>query len=325
MSRKEKQTAARKVAVNKTPGSKIAAFFYPYKKHYSIFLLFLPVLIWYILFCYVPMHGILIAFEDFKIIKGVWGSEFVGLENFARLFRSPTFLRSLRNTIVISTIRIIVTFPMPIVLALMLNEVRNLGFKKIAQTISYLPHFLSWVVLAGIFTQLLSPSTGIVNMILNAFGIESIYFYGDNRWFIFTTVVTALWKEIGWGTVIYIAAITSIDTEQYEAADIDGASRWQKIFFITLPGIVPVITIQLILTSGNIINAGFDQIFNTYNEAVYETADIIDTYVYRKGMVDMEYSFSTAAGLFKNVVSFAMIIVTNMITKRLSDGENGIW
>lgn len=304
---------------------KIKQFFHPYMKHYSIFLLFLPVLIWYILFCYVPMHGILIAFEDFKIGKGVWGSEFVGLENFVKLFRSPIFVRSLRNTVVISFIRIIVGFPLPIILALMLNEVRNLRFKKIAQTVSYLPHFLSWVVLAGIFTQLFSPSTGIINQLITSLGGESIYFYGDNNWFVFTTILTAAWKETGWGTVIYIAAITSIDTGQYEAAEIDGASRWQKLLFITLPGIVPVITIQLILTSGNIINAGFDQIFNTYNEAVYETADIIDTYVYRKGMVDMEYSFSTAAGLFKNVVSFAMIIITNMITKRVSDGENGIW
>ncbi|MDD6174294.1 MAG: ABC transporter permease subunit [Firmicutes bacterium] len=301
----------------------IVRFFEPYKKNYDIFLLFVPVLLWYLIFCYLPMYGIVIAFQDFKLADGILGSQWIGFENFKKLFRSPSFLRVFRNSVEISLLRIIFGFPLPILLALMLNEVRNKAFKKVSQTISYLPHFLSWVVLAGVFTQILSPSTGIVNRLLNAIGIESIYFMGDPQWFRFTLIATGIWQSVGWGSIIYIAAITSIDSQMYEAAVIDGANRFQQIIKITLPSIAPVITIQLILTSGSIINAGFDQIFNMYNDSVMKVSDIIDTFVYRKGLAEMQFSFSTAVGLFKNVISFAMVIITNAISKRVND--NGIW
>lgn len=310
----------------KSKGSgKIAAFFYPYIKNRSIFLMFIPVLLWFILFDYVPMHGILIAFEDFKIGKGVFGSKFVGFANFRKLFQSPTFLRAFVNTVVISALRIVTTFPAPIILALLLNEVRHKRFKKVAQTITYLPHFLSWVVLAGIFLQILSPTSGVVNEVLNALGFESVYFLGDPKWFRFTLIITGLWKEVGWSTVIYMAALTSIDMELYEAAELAGANRWQKCIHITLPCLMPIITIQLILTAGSIMNGGFDQIFNLYNDGVMKVGDIIDTYVYRKGLESMGYSFATAAGLFKNVISFAMVLLTNRASKRFTDGEYGLW
>ena len=304
-------------------GKGIAGFFRPYVKNYDIFLLFLPVLAWYIIFCYLPMYGIVIAFQDFKLASGIAGSEWVGFAQFEKLFRSPSFLRVFKNSVEISLLRIVIGFPMPIILALMLNEIQNKYFKKISQTISYLPHFLSWVVLAGVFTQILSPSTGIVNKILNQLGVESIYFMGDPQWFRFTLISTGVWQSVGWGSIIYIAAITSIDTQLYEAAVIDGANRMQRIMKITLPSIAPVITIQLILTSGSIINAGFDQIFNMYNDSVMKVSDIIDTFVYRKGLVEMEYSFSTAVGLFKNIISLAFVVGTNFIAKRVND--NGIW
>ena len=287
--------------------------------------MFIPVLLWFILFDYVPMHGILIAFEDFKIGKGVFGSKFVGFANFRKLFQSPTFLRAFVNTVVISALRIVTTFPAPIILALLLNEVRHKRFKKVAQTITYLPHFLSWVVLAGIFLQILSPTSGVVNEVLNALGFESVYFLGDPKWFRFTLVITSLWKEVGWSTVIYMAALTSIDMELYEAAELAGANRWQKCIHITLPCLMPIITIQLILTAGSIMNGGFDQIFNLYNDGVMKVGDIIDTYVYRKGLESMGYSFATAAGLFKNVISFAMVLLTNRASKRFTDGEYGLW
>lgn len=301
----------------------VARYFEPYKKNYDIFLLFLPVLLWYLIFCYLPMYGIVIAFQDFKLAVGIKGSEWIGLEQFKKLFRSPSFLRVFQNSVEISLLRIIFGFPLPILLALMLNEVKSKTFKKVSQTISYLPHFLSWVVLAGVFTQILSPSTGIVNQILNAIGIDSIYFMGDPKWFRFTLIATGIWQSVGWGSIIYIAAITSIDSQMYEAAVIDGANRFQQIIKITLPSIAPVITIQLILTSGSIINAGFDQIFNMYNDSVMKVSDIIDTFVYRKGLTEMQFSFSTAVGLFKNVISFALVILTNTISKRVND--NGIW
>jgi len=227
--------------------------------------------------------------------------------------------------LIISFYKMITGFPAPIILALMLNEVRQKWFKKVAQTISYLPHFLSWIVLAGMFEQVLSPSTGVVNKMLNVVGIESIYFLGDARWARFTMVVTELWKGVGWGTIIYLAAITSIDTEQYEAAVLDGASRFQQICYITIPNMMYVITFQLILSAGGLLNSSFDQIYNMSNDATTKVLNTLGVLTYNKGLVDMDYSFSTAAGLWQTVVSFLLVIITNALAKRMSDGEYAIW
>lgn len=296
-----------------------------YGKQYQLVLMFLPAAITLALFAYAPMYGLTIAFKDFALLKGISGSPWVGLENFRKLLTAPSFSEVFVNTIKISFLRLIFGFPAPILLALLLNEVGNARFKKVVQTISYLPHFLSWVVLAGIVIQILSPSSGIVNQIIVMFGGNPIYFVADPRYFVPMLIVTGIWKEVGWGTVVYLASITSISPELYEAATIGGAGRFQKMLHITLPALRPVVSIMFILNSGNLINAGFDQIYNLSNPAVYKVADIIDTYVYRRGLLDMKYSFSSAAGLFKNVISFALVLTTNGLVKVISGKENGIW
>ncbi len=286
--------------------------------------MFLPVVAYFFIFRYIPMYGITLAFKKFTLSLGIMGSPWVGLANFESLLRTTTFFRAVRNTVVISLLKLVCGFPMPIILAILLNEVRNLRFKKAVQTISYLPHFLSWVVLAGLFGQLLSPNNGAVNYILKQlFGIQPIYFLADNRWYRTTLIITDIWKEVGWGSIIYLATISSINSEIYEAAECDGADRFQRIWYITLPELLSTITILLILNVGRIMDAGFDQIFNTYNNVVMETGDIIDTYVYRRGLGSLEYSLATAVGLFKNVIGFVLVLATNLITKSIN--SYGLW
>lgn len=311
--------------VQRSLAQRIGRSFKGYATHYELVLMFLPVLLYFLIFRYVPMYGITLAFKKFNLGLGILGSPWVGLDNFEALFRTPTFLRAVRNTIIISLQRLVFGFPMPILLALMLNEVRHLRFKKTVQTVSYLPHFLSWVILSGLFLQILSPSTGPVNHILTEwFGRETpIFFLGDNKYFRGTLIFTDVWKGMGWGSILYLATISGIDPSLYEAAVMDGASRLQRIRHITLPFLVPTISILLILNVGGILDAGFDQVFNMYNEAVYETADIIDTYVYRVGLGQMRYSQGTAVGLFKNVIGFFLVILTNKVTQRING--NGVW
>ena len=285
--------------------------------------MFLPAAITLALFAYAPMYGLTIAFKDFALLKGISGSPWVGLENFRKLLTAPSFSEVFVNTIKISFLRLIFGFPAPILLALLLNEVGNARFKKVVQTISYLPHFLSWVVLAGIVIQILSPSSGIVNQIIVMFGGNPIYFVADPRYFVPMLIVTGIWKEVGWGSIIYLASVSSISPELYEAARVDGATRIQRIFAITLPSLFSVITIMFVMNIGNLINAGFDQIYNLYNPGVYKVADVLDTYVYRRGLIDMRYSFSVAAGLFKNLVAFALVVLANQVTRWL--GGSAIW
>lgn len=303
-----------------------AAFFRSfkgYKKHAALAIMLLPTIVFFIIFRYGPMYGLTMAFTDFRVNLGIMGSPWVGLDNFEEIFSMATFGRAVRNTLIISLLKLVAGFPAPIILALVLNEVRHLRFKKVVQTISYLPYFLSWVVLAGVFIQLLSPSTGLVNYILGIFGIKPIYFMGDNAWFRPMLVVTSVWKTMGWSSIIYLAAITSIDQSMYEAALCDGANRYQRMWHITIPHILPTITVLLILNIGHLLDAGFDQIFNLYNGAVYETSDIIDTYVYRLGIGDMRYSQATAVGFFKNVIGFILVMGTNFVSKKITD--SGIW
>lgn len=306
--------------------SKSALFFssfYGYKKYFSLVLMFLPIALYFIVFHYIPMYGIVLAFKEYNISKGILGSDWIGLTNFRVLMGTSTFTRAVRNTVIISFAKLICGFPMPIILAILLNEIRSLHFKKVVQTVTYLPHFLSWVILAGMFMQFLSPSSGFINHILGWFGVDPIFFLADNRWFRGVIVVTDVWKGMGWGSVVYIATIAGISPELYEAADCDGAGRFQKMLKITLPLLGPTITVLFILSVGNIMNAGFDQIFNMYSASVYESSDIIDTYVYRTGLTSMKYSIATAVGLFKNVIGFVLVMLTNKISNKLSG--NGIW
>jgi putative aldouronate transport system permease protein len=294
-----------------------------YKKSKYLFFMLIPPLIWYAIFHYGPLYGVQLAFKDFSPIRGIWGSAWVGLEHFKFLFfQSPDFMRIFRNTLLISLYNMIFGFPAPIILALLLNEVRSAAFKRISQSISYIPHFFSWVVLAGIITVMLSPSEGPVNYLLKFIGLEPIYFLADSSYFRSTLVATGIWKEIGWGTIIYLAALSGVDPALYEAAKIDGASRWKQIWYITIPTILPVVTIMFILSLGGILNAGFDQIFNLYNPAVYDVADVIDTYVYRAGILGAQFGLTTAVGLFKNVIGIILVLSTNYIVKKL--GQEGV-
>lgn len=273
-----------------------------------------------LVFNYGPMYGLQIAFKDYRILDGIWGSPWVGWKHFERFFTSPVTLRVLRNTIEISMLRLLCGFPIPIILALMINEMKDGVFKRVTQSISYLPHFLSWVVIAAIFFFVLSPSNGIVNRIIVALGGKSIYFMNDPKWFRVVLIVSSIWQSVGWGSIIYLAALSNVDPALHEAAMVDGASRLQRIWYINVPSIMPVITISLILSMGGIMNAGFDQIFNMYSPRVYDVSDIIDTYVYRAGLVSMEYGFSTAVGLFKSLVGLIMVLTVNSIARRIGQG-----
>jgi len=288
-----------------------------------LYLLLLPGLLLILVFRYAPMYGVVIAFQDYNIYKGIGGSEWVGLAQFERLFRSPDFGEILRNTVLISLYKLVASFTLPIVLSLLLNELRNEIFKRISQSIIYLPHFISWVIFSGIIITFLNPVDGLVNTVIKQFGGMPIDFLGDVRYFRSVLVVSDIYKEVGWGTIIYLAAITGVNADLYEAARIDGASRLRQTWHVTLPAIRPVIVILVILSLANVLEAGFQQIFLLYNALVYDVADIIDTYVYRVGIQEANYSYATAAGLFKSFVAMTLILTVNKLVKKF--GQDGLW
>ena len=287
-----------------------------------LYLLMLPGIIFFAVFRYAPMYGLRIAFQDYNPYNPK-ASPWIGLGQFEKLFLTFSFPLVLRNTLTISISKLIVGFPIPILLALLINEFRSVRYKRVVQTVLYLPHFISWVIMAGVIMSFLNPSTGFINEIIAFFGGAKIDFLTSRAFFVPTLVVTDIYKSVGWGTIIYFAAISSVDEEQYEAAIIDGANRLKQVIYITLPAIRPTIVVVFILNLGNILNADFDQVFMLYNPLVYEVGDIIDTFVYRKGIVETNYSFSAAAGMFKSVVALVLIAGSNRITKAL--GERGIW
>jgi len=281
-----------------------------FKKERNLHLMLMPGVLLTLIFSYLPMFGICMAFMNYKPALGFAGSKWVGLANFRDLFLNINFFRALRNTVIISGIKIVTGLVAPVLLALMLNEIRHSWFKRISQTIVYFPHFISWILMSGMIVDIFSPNGGVINKILNAVGLESIFFLGDNDWARFTIIITDLWKTTGWGTIIFLAALTGIDMNLYEAAAIDGAGRLKQVWHITLPGILPTITLVGTLSLGSVLNAGFDQIYNLMNGVTQETLDIIDTLVYRLGFENGGYSISTAAGLFKSVVSSAFLILS---------------
>ncbi|WP_339309311.1 ABC transporter permease subunit [Paenibacillus sp. FSL k6-2145] len=276
-------------------------------RNVPLHLMILPGLLIIIVFGYIPMAGLSIAFQNFSPIAGFKNMNWVGLDNFRYLFDLPGFSQVVWNTVFISTMKIVSGLVIPVLVALLLNEVRKTGFKRTIQTVIYMPHFFSWVILAGIIVDVLSPSTGIVNMLLKAVGIDPIQFLASNEWFPHILVITDQWKEFGFGTIIYLAALTNIDKSLYEASVMDGAGRWKQTWHITLPGIRPIVILMVTLSLGNVLNGGFDQVFNLYNPLVYESGDILDTMIYRIGLQDAQYSVSTALGLIKSVVSFIFI------------------
>lgn len=293
------------------------------RRHWDLYLIMVPGILYFIIYKYLPMAGIIIAFQDYGVFAGIRGSEWVGLEHFKTMFTDREFYEIFKNTLVISVYKLIWGFPGPIILAIMLNEIRNMFYKRSIQTLIYLPHFLSWVIIGGVLVNLLSPTTGMVNEVLKWFGFEPIFFLADPHWFRSILVVSDLWKEVGWGAIIYLAAIAGIDPQLYEAAIMDGAGKWRQIIHITLPSLMSTIVVMLLLRLGHILDVGFEQIFILYSPLVYDVADVIQTYVYRMGITQAEFSFTTAVGLFESVVGLILVIAANKAVKKI--GQEGIW
>uniref|UniRef100_UPI00403F317D ABC transporter permease n=1 Tax=Paenibacillus sp. FSL K6-1096 TaxID=2921460 RepID=UPI00403F317D len=293
------------------------------KKYWDLYLIMLPGLAYFIIFKYVPMGGIIVAFQDFSAFAGIRGSEWVGLAHFKNMFMDSEFYTVFKNTLLISLYKLIWGFPGPIILALMLNEVRHMLYKRGVQTLVYLPHFLSWVIIGGILINVLSPATGIVNQFLGMLGLEPIFFLGSQEWFRTVLVVSDIWKEAGWGAIIYLAALASIDPQIYEAAVVDGAGKWKQLLHVTLPSLLGTIVILFVLRLGSVLDVGFEQIFVLYNPLVYNVADVIETYVYRTGITQGQFSFTTAVGLFKSVISLILVVLANKAARKL--GQNSLW
>lgn len=287
-----------------------------YKEYY---MMLIPGFLFFLIFCYGPMYGLVIAFQDYYPLKGIGGSKFVGLKHFEALITNPFFLSVMKNTLVISIYKLLICFPAPILLCIALNEIKSTKFKKVAQSVSYLPHFISWVVVSGIIIEFLSPTRGPINILLQNLGMESIFFVAEPKYFRGVLVISDLWKSIGWGSIVYLAAVTSIDPSLYEAAEMDGAGRIKKILHITLPALAPIVTVMLIMQSGKILNDSFEQVYNFLTPSTYEVGDVISTFVYRMGIQKMQYSFTTAVDLFKNVISFGLVFLTNYVARKTND------
>ena len=288
-----------------------------------LILIFLPAAAYYIIFHYIPMYGIVIAFKDYNMFKGVMGSAWVGIENFQKIFASTDFWNALRNTLMLKFLSLLAGFPAPIIIALLLNELRSVKFKRVTQAILYLPHFISWVIAATLIITMLSVNSyGIVNKVIKAFGGEAVNFMGNPSSWVAVFVFSGIWKTAGWDAIIYLAALTGIDPMLYEAAVLDGANRWQQTKFITLPGIKPTIAVLLILSIGRLLGVGFDQAYNlggSVNPGVLEVSDVLSTYIYRIGIVSRDTSKAAAVGLFNSVVSFVLLISANIFSKKYAE------
>lgn len=287
--------------------------------NYEMYLFLLPAVVYYVIFKYGPLYGLQIAFKDFNGALGFWGSEWVGLKYFNSFFSSYYFWPLLKNTLVLSLYSLVAGFPIPILLALMLNEVKNYKYKKIVQTVTYAPHFISTVVLVGTIVIILSPTYGIVNQMLRLLGMEAQSFMTNPVLFRHIYVWSGIWQNTGWDAIIYIAALSAVDPEQHEAAIIDGASRLQRIWYINMPVLIPIMTILLILNAGNIMNIGFEKVLLMQNDLIMDVADVISTYVYRRGLLQAEFSFSAAIGLFNNVANFILLMIVNGITRKFGE------
>jgi len=290
------------------------------KKHKTLYLLMLPGILYYILFKYVPMYGLIIAFQNFSIGRGILGSKFVGLQHFIDFFvNTPDAWKLIRNTVMLNVYDLLFRFPAPIILALLFHEIRSRKFKRFVQSVSYLPHFLSTVVIAGIMVTFLSQQTGIINHLLSWLGFERTLFLGQPEWFRTIYVGSEIWQTVGWGTILYLAAIAGVDPTLYEAAKIDGANRFQQMRHVTLVGMIPVMIILFVLTLGHFMEIGFQKIILLYNPMTYETADVLNTFIYRRGILSADFSFATAVGLFQSVIGFVLVVAANRVVKKFSD------
>lgn len=290
-------------------------------KYKALYFISLPGLFYFILFKYVPLMGSVIAFQNFNLFSGVTGSPWVGFKHFERMFQHYDFIRILKNTLLLGIYDIVFAFTAPIVLALLLNEVRLMLYKKIIQTIMYAPHFLSWVIVSGIFAGILSPESGVLNVMLGWIGIDPIYFLGDDSYIRSILVGSGLWRDVGWGTIIYLAALAGINPELYEAAQIDGASRWKQTLSITLPALLPVVTILFLLKIGDFLDYGFERVFVFQNPLNISNSEILDTYIYKAGLKQLQFSYATAIGVFKSVVGLFLLLIANTLSKKAT-GES---
>ncbi|MBP1993233.1 ABC transporter permease [Paenibacillus eucommiae] len=298
----------------------MAATLYRYRWYY---LMMLPGVLYFIIFHYGPMGGLIIAFKDYNLVKGVWGSEWAGLKHFYTIFESPDIIRTLRNTVVISVYRIVFNMLPDLMLALVLNEIRIRWFKRAIQTITYGPYFLSWVVVYGLAFSFLAPDSGLLNQTIREFGGTTVDFLTAKEYFRSILISTEIWKNTGFGAIIYLAALAAIDPSLYEAAVVDGAGRWRQLWHVTLPGVANVFVLLLIMRIGHILDAGFEQVYIFYNSRVYEVADIIDTWVFRRGLEQFDFSVATAVGFFKGVIGLLLVIGANQLAKKL--GQSSIW
>ncbi|MGC5773970.1 ABC transporter permease [Paenibacillus pabuli] len=294
-----------------------------WNRNKALWLLFLPCLLYYLIFRYAPMFGLVITFKDYNLFKGIWASDWVGFKYYRMFLENPDFWPLMKNTFLLGVYKLVFGFPAPILLAILLNEVRRAAFKRIVQTVSYLPHFISNVIVASMVIMFLSPTGGLINNLLAGIGIGPINFMNEPGLFRGIYVLSEIWQHIGWETIIYLAALTAIDPQLYEAADMDGASRLRKIWHVTLPGISPAIVITLILNIGKVLEIGFEKVFLMQNPAIYDTADIISTYVYRVGMVQGNFSYGASIDLFMGVISLIFIYTANWLSRRLS--ETSLW
>lgn len=299
------------------------AFWKSLRRDRQLVFMLIPVVIFFAVFSYYPLYGILIAFKDYSISRGILGSPWAGLRYFRQFFSSPYFGRLLRNTVLISVYSLLWGFPIPILFALLLNEFKDGKFNRVIQTVSYLPHFISLVVICGILIDIFSPQGGVVNSLLYSLTGKRINFFGEPEWFRTMYVGSGVWQEFGWNSIIYLAAITGINPDLYEAARIDGAGRLRQIWHVTLPGIKPTILTLLILNLGNIMSVGYEKIILLYSPTTYETADVISTYVYRTGLLSQQYSYAGAVGLFNSAINIAILVLCNFAGKKLFGV--GIW
>lgn len=290
-----------------------------WRKTWPFHLLLLPALVLCIIFQYIPLFGVVIAFQDYEPWLGIKNSPWVGFDHFKYLFTYPDGKQVIWNTLIISGFKLVFNLIIPVVFALLLNEVRKMLFKRAVQTLVYLPHFLSWVILGGIMIDILSTEGGMVNRVLNSFGLQSIFFLGNGEWFRFTVILSDVWKEFGFSAIIFLATLVGINPALYEAAEIDGASRWQQVILISVPLMLPIVIVVATLSLGRILDAGFDQILNLYNPLVYSHADIIDTFVYRVGLNSGQFSFGTAIGLFKSAIGFVLIVISYRLAYKLAN------
>jgi putative aldouronate transport system permease protein len=294
-----------------------------FKKEWQIYVLLAPAIIWFVVFLYTPMYGLQIAFKDYSMFKGIEGSPWIGFEHFETLFNNDDFIRAIWNTAILSGYNLLFAFPAPIILALMFNEILHQFYKKSAQTIVYLPHFISTVILAGIVITAFSPSAGIVNTVIGWFGLEPVYFLSKPEWFRPIFIGSTIWQEAGFSSIVFLAAIAGVNPSLYESAVVDGASRWQMVWKITLPSILPTILIMLIIRIGNLLEVSFELVILLYQPSTYQTADVVNTFIYRQGIQAGQYDLAGAAGLFNAVVAFVLVMTANTISKRYS--KTSLW